>query len=569
MPDRRAQQPGIVIEGAGRMVLRTRTDRGNMKESTTMLRGCVSFLLVSFLTCALAVTLAAEPDTPTAPAPAASTVKPKPPPVPNLAQSDKRSIIDEDPRLKRTVSVVIRDDSVSALLAKLTELTAVKLEVSPQIAGKKLTVIGRGTPVVTIMAQVGYLFDWGWQRLTDKDEIAYRLQERPGTRRHAQELRDRIVNTSVNRAADAEWQKTQPILDAWVTSGGDIDAVRDLDPSMAETIQNDPQLEYKLNNLAAMPAGARYSYIVQQLRAANRTQSPDVAYGLVKEYAAANSGSGDSSDPALSGKVSLKLADGASLSGALEAFAKAAHFSIVADSYDRNTALKKTEWKDTSIGEILDSITNDAGYDWIRSGSFLRCRNRTWFLDELRAIPESVARQWKALKERQGRLVFQDYVGLVSSFTDDQLSGLADSGDKYSLSNEAAVAIRYLPYFRFFGQLSSGQSAAVWDPAGLALAGMSAGQQADFIQLISMTRPLTSPYWAPGVVFYARQRGSQGYDFVLSFEVDGRVSEIQLSLSRSQANPPPTPTPAPAPTPTPAAPAPSAGDSGASATPSS
>jgi hypothetical protein len=547
-----------------------RNYRSNMRESTTMLRRAVSTFLAVLLICACVSPIVAEPDTPTAaPAAVSSTEKPKPPPVPSLVVTEKRSIIDEDPRLKRTVSLVLRDVPVSTLLAKLTELTAVRLEASSRIADSKLTVVSRGAPVVTIMAQVGYLSDWGWQRLTKKDEIAYRLLQKSGTRRRAQELRDSIVDKSVNEAADAEWQSTQPILDAWVTSGRDIDALRDMDPSMADTIQSDPQLEYKLDSLASMPPGARYAWIVQQIRAASRIQGPDVTYDLVKQYTAANPGSSVVSDPALSKKVTLKLADGTSLSSALEAFAKVARLSVVADSYDRKTTLTTTEWKDTSIGEILSSITNDAGYDWVRSGNFLRCRNRTWFLDELRTVPEGVANRWKALKEKQGRLYFQDYVGLVSSLTDDQLAGLADSGDKYLLSDEASVCLRYLPYFLFFGQLGSSQRSAVWSADGLSMAGMSLSQQAAFLRIMAMTRPLTPPYWAPRVVFYARQRGSQGFEIVLSFDVDGRVTETQLVLSRSQANPPPATTPATTPPPAETPALPSGGDTTAPAAPGS
>lgn len=523
-------------------------------KSSIGLKGAVSFLLATSLFCACAALEAAEPDVSTPESAASSTATPKPPtpPIPNLLTPQKHSVIDDDPRLKRTVSLALKDVTVSDLLAKLTELTAVKLTVSSAIADRKLTVIGRGTPVVTVMAQVGFLFDWGWLRQTDKEEITYKLQQMPGALRRAQQLRDNIINRSINQEAEAEWQRLQPILDAWVTSGGDIDSVRDLDPSMAQNIENDPQLEYKLTSLAAMPPGARYAWIAQQIQAASQLQGPDVSYGLVKQYTAANPNSGSGSDPALSRKVNLKLTSGTDFSAALEAFAKVARLSIVEDSYDRKTTLRTTEWKDAAISDILDSICNDAGYDWAKSGTVIRCRNRTWFLDELRAVPDSVAKQYKALKQSQGRLYFDDYVGLVSSLTDDQLSGLVESGDKYQLSVEAAVAVQYLPYFRFFGQLTSDQRSAVWSPIGLTMAGMTANQQAMFLQLMSMTRPLNPPYWAPGVVFYARLRGSLGYDVMISFGVEGRISETVLVLPRPQAAPPSPPAPTSETTPPPA-----------------
>ncbi|MDO8589646.1 MAG: hypothetical protein Q7T82_21690 [Armatimonadota bacterium] len=455
------------------------------------------------------------------------------------SRAERRSMIDEDPRLRRTVTLVLRDKPVSVLLAKLTELTAVKLEAAPEVLKRKLTVVGRGTPVVTIMAQVGYLFDWGWIRVTNKDEIAYKLQPKAGLRRRAQSMRDSIVNKAINRAAGAEWEKTQPLLDAWMESRGDIDAIRDADPSIAEAIAGDPSFEYKMSSLADMPPGARYNWIVQQIRAANDIRGPDVAYGIVKDYLSERSGS-RRSDSFLDKKISLQLADGAPLSVALQALSKATHLNAVADIYDRKANVETAEWKDKRIADIIESIASDTGYEWVLSGNFVRFRNRTWFLDELRTVPEAVAKRFKDLKEKQGRLTFQDYVELVSSLTDDQLSGLAESGDKYSLAGEAAAALRYLPYFRFFVGLGNGQRAAMWASGGLSMAAMGHSQQEAFLRLIALDRPLTPPYWAPGVFFFARQRGSQGYEIVFSFDVEGRLRwDHRLTLPMPPSASPP------------------------------
>lgn len=499
---------------------------------------------LALFTAFFVVESACSADESTTPAAAATTTaNPAPPTVgPPISLTEKRSVIDEDPRLKRTVTLVMRDKTISQLLSKLTELTAVKLTATSSVKSRKVTVIARGAPVVTIMAEVGRLFDWGWQRVTAKDEITYKLQPRAGLMRRAQLTRDRIVNMAMDQAAASDWEKTQPILDAWLASGRDMDVLNSSNPTAAQAIQGDPAMAYKLDALTATPPYQRRQWIVNQLRLENEIRGPDVAYGIVKDYYAARIGATSTSDPELATKVNAKLPDGAALSAALEIFSKASHFSVVADIYDRKTSVDAEDFKQAAISVIADAIANDTGYEWTRSGAFLRFRNRTWFLDELRTVPEDVAKRFKELKEKNGRLTFHDYVDLVSSLTDDQLSGLAESGDRFGLAEEGAMALRHLPYFRFFVGLNQGQRTAIWQPGGISMVQMTRAQQDAFLRLMSLQRPLTPPYWAPGVFFYARQRSSLGYDVVFAFNIEGRLRwEYRLSLPRPQSEePPPT-----------------------------
>ena len=459
-----------------------------------------------------------------------------PPPLPDLT-SARKPFIEEDPRLKRTVTLILRDRPITELLARLTELTAVKLEAHSDIRDRKITAIARGAPVVNLMAEVGKLMSWGWQRLTEESEIAYRLQPQAGLRRRAQFLRDSIVNTSIREKAAEEWRSAQPVLEAWLQSGGDIDALRGVDESIADRIEQDPNLEYRIHTMALMPPGSRYQWLVDQIRYVDQIRGPGTSYALVEQKMAGKKTSPSGKDPAFARKVDVKLGSDSALSAALEAVSKTAEMSLVADSYSRKTVVKTTGWKESPLSDVLDTIAGETSYDWTYSGGFVRFRSRTWFLDELRDVPERLIKRWKDLKEKQGRLYFQDYVGLVSSLTDDQLDGLSEAGASNPLSEDAAVALRYLPQFRFYSGLGDPQRNAAWSGAGLTMSRMTREQKQAFLRLMALDRPLTPPYWEPAVLFLVRQRGSQGYEIIFTFDVEGTTVWDQRIRLPSGASP--------------------------------
>ena len=462
--------------------------------------------------------------------------------VPCLAQAQKKTLVEEDSRLQREVTLTMLERPVYELLTKLSDLTAVKLQVKQELRERKLTAIVRGVQVGSLMAQVAYLFDWGWRRVTDGDQITYRLETRAGSRDRAQRLRDNIVDSAIQQLVAEEWQTVQPLLETWIDNDGVMEDIASADPEAAKAIEADPDMPFKLDRLANMPSDSRYPWLAGQVRLDYALGGPDTSYAMVDTYASKQR-IVKSSTPKLATKVDLKLLKAAPLSEALLSLSKAARLNVLADAYSRKSQVDPSEWEQAPITGILNDMANEARYDWTDSAGFVRLRSRTWFLDELQDVPERIAKRWKDLRDKQGRLYFQDYLGLVRDLNADQLAGLADPSSKYGLTQEAAMTLQYLSHFVFYGSLTASQRAAALIPPGIAMSRMSQDQQDAFFRLMSLDRTVRPPLYRPGAFFGARI-GSNGADVAYLYNVQGMAPwERQIVMPGSPVPATPATTP--------------------------
>jgi hypothetical protein len=135
-------------------------------------------------------------------------------------------------------------------------------------------------------------------------------------------------------------------------------------------------------------------------------------------------------------------------------------------------------------------------YLWDHRDRLIRLRNREWFFDRPREVPQRLVRRWREMCDQYGSLSLEETLTAVTTLNDAQLQSADD------LLQRSTLEARHLFFqplsparqvLRLYAALTPGQQQALWSERPLAVAAMTPPQRALFLAALQETERSRQP----------------------------------------------------------------------------
>ena len=170
--------------------------------------------------------------------------------------------------------------------------------------------------------------------------------------------------------------------------------------------------------------------------------------------------------------------------------------SVIADAYEANPVnvpLPGTE--PIALHLLLDRYAAPF-YHWDHRDRLIRLRNREWFFDRPREVPQRLVRRWREMYDQYGGLPLEETLTAVTTLNDAQLQSADDLLQRSTMEARQIFTQPLYParhVLRLYAALTPGQQQALWSERPLAVAEMTPPQRALFLAALQETERSRQP----------------------------------------------------------------------------